>query len=115
MKDSSAKYRPGFRVWRSGVYEVRHYQDHRAAHAGELLEGETFPYCRECKSRVRFHFKSHDVGATSALAHDLSFREKMPPKATAASLFKAAFGRDMNHEEKSRIGNYKDDWKFGPK
>jgi hypothetical protein len=115
MKESSANYRPGLRVLRSGVYEVRHYEEHRAAHTGELLKGETFPYCRECKSRVRFHFKTGNVGTVSALVHDISFKEKTPPKATAASLFRAAFGRTMTSEEKSRIGNYKDNWTFRSK
>jgi hypothetical protein len=42
-------------------------------------------------------------------------KEKSPPRATAASLFKAASGRTMTNEEKSRISNYKDDWRFRSK
>lgn len=114
MKVSAHPYRPGFHVWRSGIYEVRHHEDHRSAHVGELMKGETFPYCRECKSRVRFHFKNKEVGTVPALAYDLSFKAN-PPRATAAALFKAAFGRRMTKDEKLQIVNYEDNWKFPSK
>jgi len=110
MKRSAEIYRPGFRVWRSGLYEVFHYQDHRKTHQGELLAGETFPYCKECKTRVRFHYKSSMTGKDPSLALDLAFKKQTPPKATAAALFKAAFGRPMTVAEKAKIGNYEDTW-----
>lgn len=110
MKGASDIYRPGFRVWRSGLYQVSHYHGHRGVHEGELLAGEIFPYCKECKSRVRFQYKSPQTGKKPSLAHDLSFRETAPAKATAASLFKAAFGRRMTAEERTKIRNYEDNW-----
>lgn len=110
MKSSAHLYRPGFRVLNSGVYEVWHYHQHRAAHRGELLLGEIFPYCKECKSRVRFKFKSSRTGVAPSLTLDLSFNT-MPTRATAAALFKAAFGRRMTSDERAKIGNYKDNWR----
>jgi hypothetical protein len=110
MGASADIYRPGDRVWRSGTYEVHHYQQHRRVHKGELLIGEIFPYCKECKTRVRFHFKNSLTGSSPSLAHDLSFKERTPARATAASLFKAAFGRRMTAEERAKIRNYEDTW-----
>ena len=73
-----------------------------------MLAGEIFPYCKECKTRVRFLFCKADIGRMPSLALDLSFKEKEPMRATAAALFKAAFGRSMTAEEKKKIGSFKD-------
>jgi len=51
------QFKPGEVVPNSAVYRVIH-KEHRQAHLNELLEGETFPRCRQCKDEVRFELLS---------------------------------------------------------
>jgi hypothetical protein len=47
------RFRTGTRVPESGIYRVIHYQ-HRPSHGVTLLQGSSFPPCRECGDHVWF-------------------------------------------------------------
>lgn len=47
------EFRPGERVSQAGIYLVIH-QAHREPHEAVVLEGATFPSCRECGRQVRY-------------------------------------------------------------
>ena len=49
-----AAYRPGETIRQSGIYEVMHDREHRAAHEAVMIGGEHFPDCETCKDKVRF-------------------------------------------------------------
>ena len=38
----------------TGIYEVIHASDHRAAHEAVMLAGDPFPACDTCGEEVRF-------------------------------------------------------------
>ena len=46
--------RPGDPVRETGIYEVCHAGDHRAAHEVVMLAGDLFPTCDTCQGMVRF-------------------------------------------------------------
>lgn len=47
-------HRPGDTVGQSGIYEVVHDREHRAAHDVVMIAGDQFPTCETCDQRVRF-------------------------------------------------------------
>ena len=47
------EFRPGERVSQAGIYLVIH-KAHRESHEAVVLEGATFPACRECGAQVRY-------------------------------------------------------------
>lgn len=47
-------YNPGDVVRETGIYEVIHSGDHRAAHDAVMLSGDVFPPCETCADAVRF-------------------------------------------------------------
>ena len=51
--ESSARFRSGDVVPRSGVYRVHHYA-HRAPHTVIILAGTVLPRCKRCGNRVQF-------------------------------------------------------------
>jgi hypothetical protein len=44
----------GETVRETGIYEVIHDREHRAAHEVVMLKGDAFPPCDTCEQRVRF-------------------------------------------------------------
>lgn len=46
--------RPGQTIPESGIYEVIHDLDHRAAHESVMVKGDKFPLCDTCDDRIRF-------------------------------------------------------------
>ena len=53
--DRSAKlFNAGETVRETGIYEVIHDRAHRIAHEVVMLNGDSFPSCDTCESRVRF-------------------------------------------------------------
>lgn len=46
-------FRPGETIRQSGIYEVMHDREHRAAHEAVMIGGERFPDCETCKDKVR--------------------------------------------------------------
>ena len=46
--------RPGDTVRQSGIYEVVHDGEHRAAHDVVMIAGDQFPNCETCDQSVRF-------------------------------------------------------------
>ena len=46
--------KPGDVVRQSGIYEVVHDGDHRAAHEVVMISGDNFPNCETCDQNVRF-------------------------------------------------------------
>ena len=51
--ESSARFRSGGVVPRSGVYRVHHYA-HRVPHTVIILGETIFPRCKRCGDRVQF-------------------------------------------------------------
>ena len=51
---SSRRYLSGDTVRQSGIYEVIHDRNHRAAHEVVMISGQAFPDCETCKEKVRF-------------------------------------------------------------
>ncbi len=47
-------YKPGDVVRQSGIYEVVHDREHRAAHDVVMIENNVFPTCETCEQKVRF-------------------------------------------------------------
>jgi hypothetical protein len=47
-------FRSGDAVKESGIYEVLHDREHRAAHDVVMLAGDAFPPCETCEQKVRF-------------------------------------------------------------
>ena len=53
--DRSEKlFNAGETVRETGIYEVIHDRAHRIAHEVVMLNGDSFPACDTCESRVRF-------------------------------------------------------------
>ena len=50
----SSFFLPGATIPESGIYEVLHEDDHRAAHESVMVKGDQFPFCDTCEDRVRF-------------------------------------------------------------
>jgi hypothetical protein len=50
----SRRYKPGEPVRQSGIYEIIHHGDHRAAHDVVMIRGDHFPPCEACGEQVRF-------------------------------------------------------------
>ena len=48
------KFKAGDTVRQTGIYEVTHDRDHRAAHDVVMLADDVFPSCETCDQRVRF-------------------------------------------------------------
>ena len=51
---SLKSHRPGDTVRESGIYEVTHDREHRAAHEVVMIAGDQFPNCETCDQSVRF-------------------------------------------------------------
>jgi hypothetical protein len=51
---SAKGYKPGDPVKQSGIYEVVHDLEHRAAHDVVMIAGDQFPNCETCDQNVRF-------------------------------------------------------------
>ena len=47
-------YLPGEPIRMTGIYEVLHDRDHRAAHEVVMHAGDLFPECDTCQQQVRF-------------------------------------------------------------
>lgn len=95
-------YKAGEAVPADALYLAIHDR-HREPHHGILLVGDTFPYCHTCKGRVRFRVvRGVSITGATALAEHPSFRYRAKPT-TAASLFRAAFGRQMSSDEREKI------------
>lgn len=50
------EYKPGEKVPESGIYTALHDAYHAARHEVTCVQGEHFPPCRGCGSKVRFTF-----------------------------------------------------------
>lgn len=55
----------------SGIYEVMHENQHRAAHESVMVKGDRFPFCDTCHDRVRFRV----VRTAPYIFHDDDFGE----------------------------------------
>lgn len=64
-------FRPGDTVRQSGIYEVIHERDHRAAHEAVMVSGDLFPTCDFCADKVRFRISR----AATYIFHDQDFEE----------------------------------------
>ena len=54
-RDASSKsFKPGDTVKQSGIFEVVHDAEHRAAHEVVMIAGDAFPNCETCDQNVRF-------------------------------------------------------------
>jgi hypothetical protein len=51
---SNFLFSAGDTVRETGIYEVLHDRQHRAAHEVVMLSGDAFPPCDTCEQRVRF-------------------------------------------------------------
>ncbi len=51
---SLKSHKPGDIVRQSGIYEVVHDREHRAAHEVVMISGDAFPNCETCDQNVRF-------------------------------------------------------------
>lgn len=47
-------FKAGDSVRQTGIYEVTHDREHRAAHDVVMLANDVFPACETCDQRVRF-------------------------------------------------------------
>ena len=47
------EFKPGERVLESGIYCAYH-SSHRLMHKAALLANDLFPYCKQCREKVRF-------------------------------------------------------------
>ena len=54
MAPSGGPYKADDPVPQSGIYEVIHAREHRAAHEAVMLAGDAFPACDTCDRDVRF-------------------------------------------------------------
>ena len=52
--DHSSYFAPGAIIPESGIYEIIHDDEHRAAHESVLVKGDVFPSCDICQEGVRF-------------------------------------------------------------
>ena len=52
-KTQPVRYRTGQKILRSGIYRVVH-SEHRLPHDVTLVEGEVFPRCASCGTKVQF-------------------------------------------------------------
>jgi hypothetical protein len=57
----------GDTVKKSGIYSVRHAEDHVGAHEVTCVAGKTLPACGECGEKVRFLLLRH---ATHVSRHE---------------------------------------------
>lgn len=65
-------FRAGETVRQSGIYEVVHDGDHRAAHDVVMLAGDVFPPCETCAERARFRL----VRTAPYIFQDADFEEE---------------------------------------
>jgi hypothetical protein len=65
-------FRAGEKVKQSGIYEVIHDADHRAAHDVVMLADDVFPPCETCAERVRFQL----VRTAPYIFQDADFEEE---------------------------------------
>ena len=65
-------YAAGETIPESGIYEVKHENNHRAIHESVLVKGDSFPYCDTCHDRVRFRV----VRTAPYIFHDEDFGEE---------------------------------------
>jgi hypothetical protein len=65
-------FRAGQTIPESGIYEVMHEQEHRAAHESVMVKGDPFPHCDTCHDRVRFRV----VRTAPYIFHDEDFGEE---------------------------------------
>lgn len=68
-RPNGPKYKPGDPVRETGIYEVLHDRDHRAAHEAVMLADDHFPECDTCADRVRFRL----VRTAPYIFHDDDF------------------------------------------
>jgi hypothetical protein len=69
---ATKQYRPGDVVKQSGIYEVVHDIDHRAAHDVVMISGDAFPICETCDQKVRFRL----VRTAPYIFQDQDFEEE---------------------------------------
>ena len=69
---SAKGYKPGDPVMQSGIYEVVHDLDHRAAHEVVMIAGDAFPNCETCDQNVRFRL----VRTAPYIFQDQDFEEE---------------------------------------
>ena len=65
-------FRSGDIVKQSGIYEVLHDREHRAAHDVVMLAGDAFPPCETCEQKVRFRL----VRTAPYIFQDADFEEE---------------------------------------
>ena len=65
-------FRPGDAVKQSGIYEVVHHMEHRAAHEVVMISGDAFPTCETCEQDVRFQL----VRTAPYIFQDQDFEEE---------------------------------------
>jgi hypothetical protein len=69
---SSQRHKPGDVVRQSGIYEVVHDREHRAAHEVVMIAGDAFPNCETCDQNVRFRL----VRTAPYIFQDQDFEEE---------------------------------------
>ena len=68
-RTAGRSYKAGDTVRQTGIYEVLHDRDHRAAHDAVMIGGDVFPPCDTCDRRVRFRL----VRTAPYIFHDEDF------------------------------------------
>ncbi len=69
---SARTNKPGDVVRQSGIYEVVHDREHRAAHEVVMITGDAFPNCETCDQNVRFRL----VRTAPYIFQDQDFEEE---------------------------------------
>jgi len=69
---SARSHKPGDAVRQSGIYEVVHDREHRAAHEVVMIAGDAFPSCETCDQNVRFRL----VRTAPYIFQDQDFEEE---------------------------------------
>lgn len=70
-------FKPGENILTTGIYTVTHYQ-HRLPHEVFAVEGDQFPACRRCGSRIRFNLlqPARHISADHDFSKTVSARAK---------------------------------------
>ena len=82
----NGRFKPGEQVLITGIYTATHHQ-HRRSHEVFAVQGERFPICKKCGTRVHFEL----VQSATHIERDRDFA-----KTEAAIQKKARVGRRQN-------------------